>query len=172
MRKFALLLFITLVLAACGGGQAIGPVQVEIISLDHAPIRPAMQEALGVAAEFGDKVTVQSYKFDTPEGAAFAKENGLMEHTPIAIFVNGEMEFEVDGRTVKFHSFPQGEETFMFAHGCPAESVALPGPDGHMTVGLDGDSVHGREDHNHKAGWFGVIAGKPVTQDEGAEYYF
>ena len=88
MRKFSLLLFMTLVLAACGGGQAKGPVQVEIISLDHAPIRPAMQEAIGVAAEYGDKVIVQSYKFDTPEGAAFAEAHGLKEHTPIAIFVN------------------------------------------------------------------------------------
>jgi hypothetical protein len=117
MRKLALFLIITLVLAACGDGQANGPVQVDIISLDHAPIRPAMQEAIDVAAEYGDKVMVQSYKFDTPEGEAFAEAHGLMEHTPIAIFVNGEMEFEVDGRTVKFHSFPQGAGTGMVAEG-------------------------------------------------------
>ena len=117
MRKLALFLFLTLVLAACGGGQTNGPVQVEIISLDHAPIRSAMQEAIDVAAEYGDKVMVQSYNFDTPEGAAFAEAHGLMEHTPIAIFVNGEMEFEVDGRTVIFHSFPQGAGTGMVAEG-------------------------------------------------------
>jgi hypothetical protein len=117
MRKLALFLIITLVLAACGGGQANGPVQVDIISLDHAPIRPAMQEAIDVAAEYGDKVMVQSYKFDTSEGEAFAEAHSLMEHTPIAIFVNGEMEFEVDGRTVKFHSFPQGAGTGMVAEG-------------------------------------------------------
>ena len=117
MRKLALFLFLTLVLVACGGGQGNGPVWVEIISLDHAPIRPAVQEVLGVVAEYGDKVTVQSYDFDTPEGAAFAETQGLMEHTPLAIFVNGEMEFEVDGRPVKFHSFPQGAGTGMVAEG-------------------------------------------------------
>ena len=116
MPKLALFLFLTLVLAACGGGQADGPVQVEIISLDHAPIRPTVQEALDVAAEY-DEVTVQSYNFDTPEGAAFAEAHGLTEHTPIAIFLNGETEFEVNGRTVKFHSFPQGEGTGMVAEG-------------------------------------------------------
>ncbi len=117
MRKLALLLFLTLVLAACGGGQANGPVQVEIISLDHAPIRPVMQEALDVASEYGDKVTVQSYNFDTPEGATFAEAHGLTDHTPIAIFVNGEIEFDLSGRTVKFHSFPQGAGTGMVAEG-------------------------------------------------------
>jgi hypothetical protein len=117
MRKLALFLFLTLLLAACGDGQANGPVQMEIISLDHAPIRPAIQEAIDVAAEYGDKVTVQSYNFDTPEGAAFAEAHGLAEHTPIAIFVNGEMQFEVDGRPVKFYSFPQGAGTGMVAEG-------------------------------------------------------
>ncbi len=116
MRKLAIFLFLTVVMAACGG-QADSPVRVEIISLDHAPIRPAVQEALDVAAEYGDKMTVQSYKFDTPEGAAFAEEHGLTEHTPIAIFVNGEMEFEVNGRTVKFYSFPSGSGTGMVAEG-------------------------------------------------------
>ena len=117
MRKLAIFLLIALVLAACSGGQADGPVQVEIISLDHAPIRPAVQEALDVVAEFGKKVAVKSYTFDTPEGATFAEEHGLTEHTPIAVFVNGEMEFEVNGRAVKFYSFPQGEGTGMVAEG-------------------------------------------------------
>lgn len=117
MRKSALFLLLTLVWAACGGGQGDGPVEVEIISLDHAPIRSTVQEALAVATEYGGKVTVQSYDFDTPEGAAFAEAHDLTDHTPIAIFVNGEMEFEVDGRSITFYSFPQGEGTGMVAEG-------------------------------------------------------
>jgi hypothetical protein len=122
MRNLALFLFLSLVLAACGGGQANGQrgdprVLVEIISLDHAPIRPAVQEAIDVVAEYGNKVTVQSYNFDTPEGEAFAEAHGLADHTPIAIFVNGEMEFDLGGRTVKFHSFPQGAGTGMAPEG-------------------------------------------------------
>ncbi|HIP73353.1 MAG TPA: hypothetical protein EYH05_18385 [Anaerolineae bacterium] len=117
MPKLAIFLLLAVVLAACRGGQADGPVQVDIISLDHAPIRPAVQEALAVAAEYGDQVAAQSYNFDTPEGTTFAEAHDLAEHTPMAIFVNGEMEFQVDGRTIKFYSFPQGAGTGMVAEG-------------------------------------------------------
>lgn len=103
-------------LVACSG-QADGLVQVEIISLDHAPIRPAVQEAIDVVAAFGDKVAVQRYDFDTPDGAAFAEAHDLTEHTPVAIFVNGKMEFEVNGRSVTFSSFPQGTGTGMVTEG-------------------------------------------------------
>ena len=76
-----------------------------------------MEEVLGVVAEYGDQVAVITYDFDTPEGAAFAEEQGLTEHTPVAIFVNGEMTFEVNGRSVTFYSFPQGAGTGMVADG-------------------------------------------------------
>lgn len=116
-------------LSACGAEPAGNPAQangsvptddavlVEIISLDHAPIRPAVQDALAVAAEFGDKVTAQTYTFGTPEGDAFAAAHDLTEHTPLGIFVNGAMAFEVDGRSVTFYSFPQGEGTGIVAEG-------------------------------------------------------
>jgi len=116
MRKIIIILFSVLMLAACNGAPD-GPVQVEIISLDHAPIRPVVEEVLGVAAEYGDQVSVVTYDFDTPEGAAFAEEQGLTEHTPVAIFGNGKMAFEVNGRSGEFYSFPQGAGTGMVAEG-------------------------------------------------------
>lgn len=116
MRKCMLFMLAIMLLAACGGAPD-GPVQVEIVSLDHAPIRPIVEEVLGVTAEYGDKVTVVTYDFDTPEGAAFAEEQGLIEHTPVAIFVDGAMAFAVNGRSVEFSSFPQGAGTGMVADG-------------------------------------------------------
>ncbi len=116
MRKFMLFLLLAMMFTACSSALD-SPVQVEIISLDHAPIRPVVEEALRVATAYGDQVTVVTYNFDTPEGVAFAEEQGLTEHTPVAIFVNGEMTFEVNGRFVKFYSFPQGAGTGMVADG-------------------------------------------------------
>lgn len=129
MRNLVVFFLLVLFLAACGAVQeddpaqsndttpAAGAVLVEIISLDHAPIRPVVQEVLAVAAEFGDRVAVQTYNFDTPEGDAFAGARDLTEHTPLAIFVNGQMEFEVNGRSLAFYSFPQGEGTGVVVEG-------------------------------------------------------
>lgn len=112
-------LLASVLLATCssGGSEADGPARVEIISLDHAPIRPTAEEVSELAAEFGEDVVVSIYHFDTPEGDAFAEENELTDHTPIAIFVNGESQFDIDGRTVQFLSFPQGEGTGVVAEG-------------------------------------------------------
>ena len=108
MRKMRWLVGILLLLAACGGGVDV-PVTVEIIHLNHAPILPTVQDVEAILTEYGDLVSWQTVDFDTDAGKAFAEEHGLIDHTPIAIFVNGAMEMEVNGRLVKFYSFPQGE---------------------------------------------------------------
>lgn len=131
MKKWMLTIVtmsLILLLAACAdpvpvpapannGAQPEGTVLLEIISLDHSPIRPAVQDVRDVAAEFGDKVTVNSYNFGTPEGDAIAEERGLTDHTPIAIFINGEMTHEIGDRSIKFYSFPQDAGTGMVAEG-------------------------------------------------------
>ncbi len=109
----------SLLFAACSsdGSEADGPVLVEIISLDHAPIRPTTDEAADLVAEYGEGVVLSNYHFGTPEGDSFAEENGLTDHTPIAIFINGESKFDIDGHQVQFFSFPQGEGTGVVAEG-------------------------------------------------------
>ena len=119
MKKLNVLFLLIgiLLLVACGGEKSADGVLVEVISLDHSPIRPTVAEVEAVAAEFGDAVTIQTYNFGTPEGDAFAKEHKLVEHTPIAIYINGEMEYKVADRDVKFYSFPQNAGTGMVAEG-------------------------------------------------------
>jgi hypothetical protein len=123
-----------LALAACSSGRAASDtggsdssarddrvtepaVLVEVISLDHAPIRPAVEEVLSLAEEYGSDVIIRTYSFDSAEGEDFAAEKGITEHLPLAVFINGVSEFTVDGRTVLFESFPQGEGTGMVADG-------------------------------------------------------
>jgi len=112
---------LAVLVSSCGsGGSAVaveGPVRVEIISLDHAPIRPATEAAAAIAGEYGGDVAVSTYHFDTADGAAFAEDQGLTDHVPIAIFINGRSEFEIDGRSVSFSSFPQGDGTGVVADG-------------------------------------------------------
>src|SRR3972149_2805338 len=104
--------------ATAGNGQgatvpakAPGVVTVEIAYLNHPPVRPVLSDVDKVMASYGDKVSVSRYDFDTPEGAAFAKSRNLDEHTPIAIFLDGKMEFKLGDRQVKVFSFPPGPRT-------------------------------------------------------------
>jgi len=94
-----------------------GVVTVEIAYLNHPPVRPVMADVDTTLAKYGDKVQVTKYDFDTPEGQAFAKARGLTEHTPLAIYIDGTMEFNLGGRQVKFYSFPQGSSTPMSPPG-------------------------------------------------------
>jgi hypothetical protein len=92
-----------------GGTLPPGTVTVDIAYLNHPPVRPVLDEVNKLLDSYGPKVSVQRYDFDTPEGAAFAQTHNLTEHVPIAILVNGSMDAKVNGRDVKFYSFPQGQ---------------------------------------------------------------
>jgi hypothetical protein len=126
-RKLILILTLfTISLTACGASaeSAALPsthpdaaVQVEVIALNHAPIRPAVEEVEALAAEYGEKVGYTRYDFDTDAGKAFAEKYGIDSHTPIAIYINGEDEFEIDGVMTKFYSFPQDGGTGIVASG-------------------------------------------------------
>ena len=115
-------------MAACGSAASLqtaplvadvpeGSVLVEIAYLNHGPVRSILTEIDTLLVDYDGKVAVQRYDFGTLEGEAFAGERGLTDHTPIAIFVNGQMEFDLDGRTVEFYSFPQGQGTGVVPDG-------------------------------------------------------
>jgi hypothetical protein len=127
MATLAILSFSLFMLAACGnnpsqtGAQAVdvpeGAVLVEIAYLNHSPVRTILTEIDALLVDYESKAIVARYDFGTPEGEAFAEERGLTVHTPIAIYVNGQMEFSLGGRTVKFYSFPQGLGTGVVPDG-------------------------------------------------------
>jgi hypothetical protein len=126
MKRYILWPVLALLLAACGTSaapapknQAIKPgtVVVEVVYLNHPPVRPVLTEVDKLLTNYGERVSVVRYDFDTPEGEAFAKAKRLTEHTPLAIFVNGSMQFTLNGRMVKFYSFPQGQGTGMVPDG-------------------------------------------------------
>jgi len=126
MKRYVLWPVLATWLAACGTSAAPTPVApdvkpgtvvVEVIYLNHPPVRPVLTAVDTLLANYGERVSVARYDLDTPEGADLAKAKGLTEHTPLAIFINGSMDFTVGGRAVQFYSFPQGQGTGMVAEG-------------------------------------------------------
>lgn len=47
----------------------------------------------------------------------------------------------------------------------------LPKPDPQLTVGIDGGFVHARDGDNRKAGWFKVIVGKSMSDEEASKRF-
>jgi hypothetical protein len=92
-------------------------VAVEIGYLNHTPVTSVLAQVDELLATYGERVSVTRYDFDTPEGGAFAQSKKLTEHTPLAIFVDGSMEFTLQGRPVRFYSFPQGQGTGVVPDG-------------------------------------------------------
>jgi hypothetical protein len=126
MIKYFLLPVLAVLLAACGTTPVAAPkapasrpgvAVVEIGYLNHPPVRGVLTDVNKLLASYGGRVSVSWHNFDTDDGNAFAKAKGLTEHTPVAIFINGSMQFTLNGRTVKFYSFPQEQGTGMVLDG-------------------------------------------------------
>lgn len=128
MNKYTVLiiLIVGFLLAGCGANTAPaqpiptvppGVITVEVIYLNHGPVRNVLTDIDKLLEGYGEQVYITRYDFDTPEGEAFAQSQGLSGHIPLAIFVNGSMDFTVDDRSVKFFSFPQGQGTGVVPDG-------------------------------------------------------
>ena len=94
-----------------------GVTSVEIIYLNHGPVRAVLTDIDKLLANYGEKIAVTRYDFNSPEGESFAKSHDLNGHIPLAIFVNGSMDFTVGERSGQFYSFPQGQGTGIVPDG-------------------------------------------------------
>lgn len=128
MPKYTFLIafLVGFLLAGCGANAA--PDQalptappdvptVELVYLNHGPVRSVLTDMDKLLAGYGEQVYVARYDVGTPKGEAFIQAKGLTGHIPLAIFINGSMEFTVGDRVVEFYSFPQGQGTFIAADG-------------------------------------------------------
>ncbi len=102
------------ILSSPAGG---GGVTVDIAYLDHPPVVAVLDEVNTILTKYASRISVHRYDLDTPAGSAFAQARKLTEHTPLAIFINGTMEMNRDGRHVRFFSFPQGQGTGVVPEG-------------------------------------------------------
>ncbi|HEU4325829.1 MAG TPA: hypothetical protein VFS21_22005 [Roseiflexaceae bacterium] len=117
-----LVLLLTLLLVGCGQGSGSasgtdasavvrapgkpGAPTVDIVYLNHPPMRAVMSDINPILDTYGQDISVTKYQFGTAEGDSFAREKGVTGHTPIAIFVNGSMEATLGDQQVKFYNFP------------------------------------------------------------------
>lgn len=123
MNKFKYLVLITLIIAVGHSpimalpGVSSKTATVEILYLNHWPVKKVLNDVDKILLDYGKRLNIIRYDYDTPEGKKFVRKRKLHGHVPLAIFINDSMEFKIKNQKVKFYSFPQGKGTPLAADG-------------------------------------------------------
>jgi hypothetical protein len=129
MKSLAVYTFLLLIVALTGCSPNANPaftapttipgsLRVELAYLNHPPVMVILQQQVDPLLQgYGTKIDVIRYDLETPDGAAFIKQKGVIGHMPIAIFINGSDEATINGRKIQFLSFPQNQGTGMVPSG-------------------------------------------------------
>jgi hypothetical protein len=89
-------------------GRATSPVVVDVLFMNHGPLRPTVERLKQVLSGYGDKVNSSWHDFESKEGEKFMAEKGLKQHVPLVIWVNGKSAISVEGKDVQLMGFPSG----------------------------------------------------------------
>ncbi len=93
---------------------AANEVKVEVLYMNHGPLQDSLEQIKKVFSQYGDKITVSWYDFDTKEGEQFKAKMGVTQHVPLVIWMDGKSLLPVNGKEVEFRGFPKGSGPFFF----------------------------------------------------------
>ena len=109
MRK-GILFFLLIVSLVCmpWASWAGKPVKVEILYMNHGPLQDSIEGIKKVLTQYKGKVTVSWYDFESKEGEEFMAKKGITQHVPLAIWLDDQVKFKVEGKDLMFAGFPTG----------------------------------------------------------------
>lgn len=115
MKKFYALIIIGAVLfIGPTASFSKDPVQIDVLYMNHGPMQPTLRQLRTLFPQYGDKLVVSWYDFESDEGERFKSKMGIRHHTPLVIWVNGRSELMSNGRTIKVEGFPTGSGPSFF----------------------------------------------------------
>ena len=125
MKKLYCLIIIALVfLVIPSNSFSKEPVQIDILYLDHGPMQPTLRKLRALFPNYGDKITVSWYDFESAEGARFKSKMGITGHLPMAIWIDGQSELMNNGLKINFQGFPSGSGPSFFQGKWKFEDLA------------------------------------------------
>jgi len=89
-------------------------VKIEVLYMNHGPLLPSIEQIKKVFSQYGGKVAVSWYDFETKEGEQFMASKGVTQHIPLVIWLDGKSSFPVNGKEIKFVGFPTGSGPAFF----------------------------------------------------------
>ncbi len=90
------------------------PVRIDVLYLNHGPMRPTLRELRNLFPAYGERVLLFWHDFDSEEGYRFKSKKGIKRHTPLVIYIDGKSTLEVNGKPVEFFGFPTGSGPSFF----------------------------------------------------------
>ena len=89
-------------------------VKVEVLYMNHGPLLPSLEQIKKVFSQYGGKITVSWYDFETKEGEQFMAKKGITQHVPLVIWLDGKSALPVNGKEINFTGFPTGSGPAFF----------------------------------------------------------
>ena len=114
MKKMIFLCFLALILCIPWPGIAAKPVKVEVLYMNHGPLQASLQEIRNVFSQYKGKISVSWYDFESKEGEEFMAKKKITQHIPLAIWMDDQVKFQVDGKDIIFAGFPTGSGPAFF----------------------------------------------------------
>ena len=90
------------------------PVRIEVLYMNHGPLRPTLRELDELFTGYGDRIAVHRYDFYSEEGERFKAEKGIKGHVPLVLWIDGKSTLKVNGTPVTFSGFPTGSGPAFF----------------------------------------------------------
>jgi len=94
--------------------SAAKEVKVEVLYMNHGPLQSSLEQIKKVFSQYGSKVAVSWYDFETKEGEQFMVKKGVNQHVPLVIWLDGKFAIPVNGKEIKFVGFPTGSGPIFF----------------------------------------------------------
>jgi len=91
--------------------------KVDVLFMNHGPMRPTVAKLKALFQEYGDKVQADWHDVDQQTGKIFMKKNKINGHIPMLVQIDGQSEFTIEGRNVSFQGFPTGASPFKRVEG-------------------------------------------------------
>jgi hypothetical protein len=89
-------------------------VKIDVLYMNHGPLLPSLEQIKKVFSQYGGKITVSWYDFETKEGEQFMAKKGITQHVPLVIWLDGKSALPVNGKEINFTGFPTGSGPAFF----------------------------------------------------------
>ncbi len=103
MKKIVIILFI-LTVAVWAHAETV---TLEIFYLPHRPAIAVVDEIEKTLSGMKN-IVIRKYAFGDTSADKLAQKYRLFDHLPVAVFINGTDQYEINGSIIVFRNFPKG----------------------------------------------------------------